>query len=128
MPPVLNVSFLKLSRCAEEEVLAHKVRLGVDERHRILKLIAETKSARRLMVSASRPQTARERLVYEPAVREHVEGLVGRFHLHRAQRVLPVLPHRFERATCGSRTSEAMDQVSSVIGVSPDAEPENDLA
>jgi hypothetical protein len=46
MPPVLDISFLKLSRCTEKEVLAHKMRLGVDERHRVLKLIAETECPR----------------------------------------------------------------------------------
>ena len=45
MPPVLDIAFLKLSGCAEKEVLAHKMRLGVDERHRILKLITEAKGA-----------------------------------------------------------------------------------
>jgi hypothetical protein len=45
MPPVLDIAFLKLSGCTKKEVLAHKRRLGVDERHRILKLIAETEGA-----------------------------------------------------------------------------------
>ena len=127
MPPVLDIAFLELTGCAEEQVLAHQVRLGVDERHHVLQLIAETEGAPRLVVSAPRPQTARQSLVQEPAVGQHVEGLVGRFHLHGAERVLPVLPHRFERAARGSRSSEAMHQVAGVIGVSPDAEPEDDL-
>ena len=42
---MLDIAFLKLSGCAEQEVLAHKLRLGVDERHRILQLIAETEGA-----------------------------------------------------------------------------------
>jgi hypothetical protein len=37
MPPVLDIAFLKLPGCAEQKVLAHKMRLGVEERHRILK-------------------------------------------------------------------------------------------
>ena len=45
MPPVLDVAFLKLSGCGHQKMLAHKVRLGVNERHRILKLIAETEGA-----------------------------------------------------------------------------------
>ena len=73
MPPVLDIAFLKLSGGAQQEVLADKLRLAVDERHRILKLIAETEGAPRLIVSAPRPQTARQRLVQEPAVGQHVE-------------------------------------------------------
>ena len=60
---MLYISFLKLSGCAEEEVLAREVRFGVDERHRILELIAEPKRASRLIISAPRPQPAGERLV-----------------------------------------------------------------
>ena len=59
---MLDIAFRKLSGCAEQEVLAHKLRFGVDERHRILKLIAETEGPPRLIVSAPRPQPARLRL------------------------------------------------------------------
>jgi hypothetical protein len=71
--PVLDIAFLKLSGCAKEEMFVHQVLLGMDERHRILKLIAETEGAPRLIVSAPRPQTARERLVQEPAVGQHIQ-------------------------------------------------------
>ena len=60
---MLDIAFLKLSGCAKKEVFAHQVRLGMDERHRILKLIAEPEGPTRLIISAPRPQTTRERLV-----------------------------------------------------------------
>ena len=41
--------------------------------------------------------------------------------------MLPVLPHRFERAARGSRSTEAMHQVGGVIGVPADPEFEHDL-
>ena len=115
---MLDIAFLKLSRCAEQEVLAHKMRLGVDERHRILKLVAETEGAPRLIVSAPRPQTARERLVQEPAVRQYVERLVRRLHMHSAECVLPVLPDRFERTRARrADPRKRCDQVPGIFGV-----------
>src|SRR5574341_625466 len=128
MPPVLDVPLLELTGRAAEEVLAYEVWLGVDERHHVLQLVAETEGAPRLVVSAPRPKTARESLVHKPAVGQHVEGRVRCFHLHGAERVLPVLPHRFERAARRSRSPEATRQVAGVIGVSPYAEPEDELA
>src|SRR5512132_2608413 len=115
MPPVLNVSLLELMRRGEEEVITYKTRLGVDHRHGILKLIAEAEGAPRLVESAPRPKTACESLVQEPAVGEHVKGLVRCFHLDRPQRVFPILPYRFERIARGSRSPEPTHQVPSVI-------------
>ena len=45
-----------------------------------------------------------------------------------AESVIPVLPHRFQGGTGRSRSPEAIHQVAGVIGVSPDPEPEDDLA
>ena len=72
MPPVLNVAFAELSARAQQKLRPKKLRFGVDERHGVLQLVAETKSAARLVVTAARPHTAGERLVDEPAVREHI--------------------------------------------------------
>ena len=51
------------------------MRRGVDQRHRILNLIAEPEGAPRLVVSAPRPETARQRLIQEPSIGQHVERL-----------------------------------------------------
>ena len=63
MPPMLNISFRELTGRAQEQVLAHEVRSGVDEGHHVLQLIAKTEGAPRLVVSASRPEAARQGLV-----------------------------------------------------------------
>ena len=47
--------------------------------------------------------------------------------MYSAERVFPVLPHRFERATRGGRSPKAANQVPGIVGISPDAEPEDDL-
>jgi hypothetical protein len=59
MPPVLDISLPELTGCAQKQVLADQVRLGMDEGHHVLQLIAETERTARLVVSAARPQTAR---------------------------------------------------------------------
>ena len=105
MPPVLDIAFAELTGRAQQQVLAHQARLGVDEGHHVLQLIAETERAPRLVVSASRPQTARQSLIQEPAIGQDIDGLVGCFHMHGAERVLPVLPHGFERAACDAPDS-----------------------
>ena len=43
MPPVLNISLLKLMGCRKQELLAHKERFCVNERHYVLQLVAKTK-------------------------------------------------------------------------------------
>src|SRR6185436_17678474 len=128
MPPVLNIAFLKLSSGTEQEVFADKLRLAVDERHRILQLIAEAEGASRLIVSAPRPETACERLIHQPAVCQYVERLVRGLHMHRAKCVPPILPDHFERAARRSRPTKAAHQVSGIFDVPPNPEPENDLA
>ena len=44
---MLNIALPELTAGAEEQVLAHQARLGVDERHHVLQLIAETERAAR---------------------------------------------------------------------------------
>ena len=39
---MLNISLLKLAARAEKQVFAQEVGLGVEERHHVLQLIAET--------------------------------------------------------------------------------------
>jgi hypothetical protein len=99
----------------------------MDERHYILQLVAETEGAPRLVVSVPGPKTARYSLVQEPAVGQDIDGLVGCFHIHCAESMIPILPDLFERATRCSRSPEATHQGACVIGVSPYAEPEDYL-
>ena len=73
-----------------EQVLAQQRGLRVHQRHRVLQLVAEAEGAARLVVAAARPDAAGERLVQQPAVGQQVERRIGRLHLHRAERVVPV--------------------------------------
>ena len=52
---------------------------------------------------------------------------VGRFHIDCTESVVPTLPRRLERVTRGSRSTEAMRQTASAVGVSPCTERKYDL-
>jgi hypothetical protein len=53
-------------------------------------LVAKTERASRLVVTASRPETARQGLVQEPAIGQDIKSRVGGFDMDRAEGVLPV--------------------------------------
>src|SRR5438105_15849449 len=108
MPPVLHISFTELMGRGDEQVFAHQARLGINERHHVLQLIAETECPPGLVESAPRPQAARQSLIEQPAIRQHVDGRVRRFHVYRAERMLPVFPQSFERASRRGGTPKAM--------------------
>jgi hypothetical protein len=124
---MLDISRLELASRAAEQVLAHKLWRSVDEGHHVLQLVAETEGASWLVVSVPRPKAARKGLVQEPAISQNVEGLVGGFHMNRTERLVPVLPHRFESAARRDRSPEAMCQVVGIIGIIPYTEPEDEL-
>ena len=119
----------KLARRAAQQVLAQQTRLGVDQRHRVLQLIAEAERAARLVEAAARPQAAGQRLVEQPAVGQHVERRVGRLDLHGAERVLSS-----SRCTASSASrargdaAEALHQIARRFGAGRSAEAEDDLA
>ena len=61
------------------------------ERHAVLKLVAEAVGAARLIERRSRPHAAGERLIEQPAIEHDVHRPVRRFHLDRAEHVVPML-------------------------------------
>ena len=93
---MLYVAFNKLTAGTQRDLLARGTRLGVHQRHHVLQLIALAVRAARLVVAASGPQPARQRLIHAPAIGQHVERRVGWFDLYRAERVPPVLQDRLE--------------------------------
>ena len=125
---MLDVAFHELASRAAKQMLAHERGLGVDERHDVLQLIAKAEGAAGLVVAASCPQAARQRLVQKPAVGQHVERGIRRFHPHGAERPRPVRPHRVQRAVGGLRSAEALHEAAGIGGILADAEPEDDLA
>ena len=125
---MLDVAFAELPRRAAQQVRAQLRRLAVDKRHRILQLVTEAVRATRLVEAAARPQPARERLVREPSVGEHVDCAIAGIDLHRVQRAPPVLPHTLERGPGRGRPALALHQSLCFAYVAADAHPEYQLA
>ena len=125
---MLHVALDELPAGAQQQVLAQQARLGVDQRHDVLQLVAETERAPRLVEAAAPPDAARERLVRQPPVRQHVEGRVRRFDLDGAERALPVLPDRLERRSHRRRAPERVHVRACLVGPAAHAEPEDHLA
>src|SRR5665213_185440 len=71
-PPMLNITFNKLSRNSAEDVRARDVGPTYTQRHHILQLITEAISATRLIERRARPYSARKRLVWKPAVKQNI--------------------------------------------------------
>ncbi len=128
VPPMLHVSLDELARGAAQQMFAQQFRLGVQQRHCILKLVAKSIGAARLVVAAPRPIAACERLIDEPTIDEHVERRLGRMHLHGAQCPRPVFVDRVERIVDGVRHGEAAQQLARFIHVLAGPESKHDLA
>ena len=63
MPPMLDVAFAKLMRGGAEKMLAGQGRLGVDQRHHILQLIAEAVGTAGLIKAGAPPEPAAKGLI-----------------------------------------------------------------
>src|SRR5688572_29972949 len=118
MPPVQDIAFRKLLCRAPKQVFADQARLRVRERHGILQLVAEAECAAGLVVAAAAPESARQRLVQEPAIREHVHARVGRRHLAGPERAVPVRADSGQRR---ARRTETAQQVCATARVSDGA-------
>src|SRR5471032_1929861 len=116
MPPVLDISLPELTGSAKQKLVANETWFSVNQRHHILQLVTETESAAGLIISATRPETARQRLVQEPAIRHHVDGLVRCIDIHGAESMRPVMPYRLQGSTGGFCAAKALHQFHSARG------------
>src|SRR5258705_157107 len=93
---MLNVAFTELVGGGAKQMLPGQTWFGMDERHDVLKLIAETVSAAGLIEAGPAPKPATQRLIEQPAVGHDVHGWIGSFDLHRGERAIPVSRDAFE--------------------------------
>ena len=98
MPPVLHVPLLELPARRPQDLLAEQFRRGMHQSHGILKLIAETVRAARLIEGRARPHPAGKRLIEQPAVDQSIDGWIGGFYLNAPQ---PVTPGGVHLCECG---------------------------
>ena len=72
-------------------MLTRQVRPHDRKRHAVLKLVAKAVCAAGLIESAARPDAAGECLIEHPAIEDDIQGPVRRSHLHRTEKVFPML-------------------------------------
>src|SRR5580692_2451644 len=72
-------------------MLPRKVRPHDGKCHSVLQLVAKAVCAAGLIESCACPDAAGERLIEHPAIEDDVQRPVWRFHLDRAEYVLPML-------------------------------------
>ncbi len=99
MPPVLHVALHELARGRAHDVFARYRRLGVDERHHILKLVPEAVGPTALVERGARPHPAAQSLVERPSVGNGVERRLRRGHFDGRESFLPRLDRTLHRRT-----------------------------
>src|SRR5436305_15303122 len=90
MPPVLHITFHKLSRSRAQNVVTRNFWRGVHESHDILQLIAKSVGAARLIKRRATPQPATQCLIHQPAVQQKIRGQLRSFYFNRAQDPIPI--------------------------------------
>ena len=126
MPPVLHVAFDELARGGEHDMGAAEIRPRIQQRQRVLQLIAESERAAWLVRPTARPDPATERLIQQPAVHQQIERIVGRMHLDRAERVVPEPFRARDRIVDGGEARVACGELSGLRGGGALTEHEGD--
>ena len=128
MPPVLHVAFAELAAGAPQQMLAGGPRRGVEQRRRVLELVAEPVRAAGLVVPAPSPVATGQRLVLQPAVDQQVQGGVRRLGVHDAQRPFPEFPDALQGQPRAGRAAEPPDQLLGLVGIVAGAQHEDQFA
>ena len=100
---------------------------GVQERHRVLQLVAKADGTAGLVVPAAGKVAAGDGLVEQPSVGQHVHRRVGRRHLHHAESGGPVALHRCEGGLRLRVSAGASFHCECVVAGAACAQPEHDL-
>ena len=116
VPPMLNIAFDKLARRIENDLLTQNVWRRPGQGHGILQLVPKPGGTARLIKTRLGPQTARERLVKQPAVHQHVEQRVRGLDCGGSQQRGPVGAHLRE-STSGRHSQSHADQRPSLLGI-----------
>ena len=121
---MLHIAFAELMCRGAQEVFAGESWFGMHQRHHILQLVAEAEGSTGLVEPGACPEAAAQGLIQQPAVGHHINGGIGGFDLHRAERPIPILPNSFESATAGLGRAEAANQGLHVSDAPPHPEAE----
>ena len=125
---MLHVSFAELMGRAQQQMFANQSRFGMQESGHVLQLVSKAERPARLVVAAARPESARQCLIQQPAVGQHIHGRIGRLDMDRAERPVPEIPDSFQRVPRVVRSPKALDQLPHVVDIAADSQREDDLA
>ena len=106
-----------VSLVANSYTEAAELRRRVEERQRILQLVAEAERSARLVERGSAPDPAGQRLVEQPVIHHEVERAVGRLHLQVAVQFLPLLRDGMQLAI-ECRRAIPFDELSGLSAIS----------
>src|ERR1700746_601009 len=96
MPPMLHIALAELVCRRAQNMPPCYGRFGVDERHRVLQLIAKSECPAGLIKTGAPPKTTAQDLIQQPTVGNQVNRCIWSFHMDRAERLLPMLANAFE--------------------------------
>ena len=94
---MLNVAFLELMPRVQQNLRACQFGFGVNQRHHILQLIAEAERPAGLIERRTRPDSAHQRLIQKPAIRNRIKRSIGRFDFDGRQNFVPKPADFFKR-------------------------------
>src|ERR1700693_1751703 len=128
VPPMLDIALEELMGRRPHKMLAGKRRLGVDERHRVLQLVAKSVSPTGLIKTSAPPKTTAQNLVQQPAIGHQVHRYVRSSHLNNTKRLLPIFPSVFEGRLGGPCFTIAFNQALRVRQVATGSQAKPDLS
>ncbi len=127
VPPVLHVAFFELPRRRSQNLRPRLLRRAVDQRHRVLKLVAEPERSARLVEARPAPHPTGERLIEQPAVQHQVERRVRRTDLDGSEDAIPLRSDFLQRRLRAARIGVGDDESPGLLRALCLAEQEDDL-
>src|ERR1051325_1898530 len=128
MPPMLDVALQELPRSGGEDMAPREFRGGIQERHRVLQLIAKSEGAARLVERGATPEPATQRLVKQPAIQQQVRRSQGSANLEDSEHRVPVSTRCLQRSLYAFTAPVAADNRAHVFQGFRLAEQENNLS
>ena len=125
MPPMQHIAFDKLLAGVAKDLSPCYIRAVVQERGRVLKLIAKTKGAARLIIGRAAPHSATQVLIRQPAIDHKDQFLDRAFQWSRptasAARIAARRPAPAEFAAASQHVPNSMaSEPTPSAGVTPD--------
>src|ERR1051326_8776588 len=114
LPPMLHITFEKLSRRGAQKMFPRDCGPGYGQRHAVLELISKSIGPTCLVKRGTCPGSTCEGLIQEPAVEHDIHATVGCADLNRAKQLLPIAMN-FGQHGIEIRRAELADQGSRFV-------------